>query len=221
MINNEKLQQDVQNAIKWEPILKDVFIGVIVNEEVVMLTGVVDSYVKKLQVENVTKKVHGVRAIVEKIIVKLPKELSKSDSEVAKSVLVTLDYNSFIPKNTITVIVEAGWVTLEGELPWNYHKEIAKNTIIYVSGVKGVTNNIIIKPTPHDKIEQEEVESAFIRSSIDSSDIKVKVSGTELILSGTVNSFYAKNEASRIAWNTPGILSVINEISIDYENSFS
>lgn len=221
MSNNAELQVDVQNAIKWEPILHDVSIGVIVNEGIVTLTGVVDSYIKKLEAEDATKNVHGVKAIVEKITVKLPGTLMRSDAEVAQSVLVALDANDLIPKNTLTVKVEAGWVTLGGQLPWNYHKEIAKNTVIYVAGVQGVTNNIVLTSTPHDRIEQGQVERAFIRNAIDATDIKVQVSGTVLTLSGTVNSFLAKKEASRIAWNTPGILTVINEIAVDYEYAFS
>jgi osmotically-inducible protein OsmY len=93
--------------------------------------------------------------------------------------------------------------------------------VIYVAGVQGVTNNIVLTSTPHDRIEQGEVERAFVRNAIDATDIKVQVSGTVLTLSGTVNSFLAKKEASRIAWNTPGILTVINEIAVDYEYAFS
>ena len=108
-------------------------------------------------------------------------------------------------------------MTLEGELPWNYQKEEAKGCVNYLRGVKGVTNNIVIKAETHDTIEQKEVENALHRSlSVNDSDIKVKVLGTKVTLSGTVNSWYQKEEAARIAWKTPGIWSVVNDLAVDY-----
>jgi osmotically-inducible protein OsmY len=113
--------------------------------------------------------------------------------------------------------VEDGWVTLEGELAWNYQKEAAKSAVHYLTGVKGVTNNIKIKSETHDAIEKHDVENAIGRSwSIDDSDINVSVSGTTVTLSGMVGSWYEKEEAARIAWNTPGIWHVKNELVVDY-----
>ena len=72
-------------------------------------------------------------------------------------------------------------------------------------GVKGVTNNIQIKSEIHDKIEQQDVENAIARSwSINDNDIRVKVAGKTVSLIGTVTSWYQKEEAGRIAWNTSG-----------------
>lgn len=221
MKNNAELQIDVQNAIKWEPLLNAAEIGVTVKDGIVSLTGTVDSYVKKMEAENATRNVSGVVAIVENIKVKFPNTWSKSDIEIANEVLGALKSNWLIPKDTVTIKVEDGWVTLGGQLPWNYHKEIAKNAIVFLEGVKGVTNNITIKATSHDAIEQKDVENALRRSAIDDSEISVKVSGTTVTLSGTVNSLYQKQEAARIAWNTPGILTVINELAVDYEYAFS
>ena len=106
-------------------------------------------------------------------------------------------------------------------MPWNYQKEAAKSAVNYLTGVKGVTNNIKIKSDIHDAIEKEDVVDAIARSwSIDDSDISVSVSGTSVTLTGTVNSWYQKEEAGRIAWKTPGIWSVKNELAVDYEYAF-
>jgi osmotically-inducible protein OsmY len=145
MKTNQELQTDVQNAIKWEPLLNAEEIGVTAKDGVVSLTGVVDSYLKKLEAENAAKKVIGVKALVEKIEVKFPSAWSKSNVEIANEVLTALKLNWSVPKDKVTVKVEDGWVTLEGELPWNYQKKAAKSAIIYLAGVKGVTNNIKIK----------------------------------------------------------------------------
>ncbi|UZJ64418.1 BON domain-containing protein [Sphingobacterium sp. KU25419] len=111
---------------------------------------------------------------------------------------------------------------MEGELPWNYQKEAAKNAVHYLMGVKGVTNNIKIKSEIHDAIEKKDVEDAIHRSwLVDDSDINVSVSGRTVTLTGTVRSWYQRDEAARIAWKTSGIWHVINELEVDYEYDFS
>jgi len=217
MKNNSELQTDVQNALKWEPLLKAAEIGVIVKEGIVTLTGEVDSYAKKLQAENATKRVIGVKALIEKIEVKFPNAWSKTNSEIATEVVNALRANYSFPDDKVTVKVEDGWVTLEGELPWNYQKEEAKACVNYLVGVKGVTNNITIKAESHDTIEKKAIEKALAVSlSVNDNDINVYVSGTKVTLTGTVNSWYQKEEAERIAWKTPGIWNVENELAVDY-----
>ncbi len=175
-----------------------------------------------MEAECATKKVIGVKALVEKIEVKFPSSWAKTNAEIANEVLAALKANHSLPKNNVLVKVEDGWVTLEGELPWNYQRETVKNAVNYLMGVKGVTNNIKIKSESHDTIEKKMVEAAIARNwSVDDNDIKVTVSNTTVTLSGTVNSWYPKEEAERIAWNTPGIAHVKNELTVDYEYAFS
>lgn len=222
MKTNEELQSDVQKAIKWEPLLNAAEIGVTAKDGIVSLSGVVDSYAKKLEAENAAKRVVGVKAVVEKIKVNYPSSWKKTNSEIANEVLTALKLNFSVPKDKITVHVEDGWVTLDGELPWNYQKEAAKSAVNYLLGVKGVTNNIIIKPESQNVIEKKDVENAIRRSwSVDDSDIGVSVSGTTVTLKGTVHSWYQRDEADRIAWKTPGIWYVKNEITVDYKYSYS
>ncbi len=222
MKTNSELQTDVQNAIKWEPLLNAAEIGVTAKDGVVSLTGVVDSYAKKMEAENAAKKVIGVKALVEKIEVKFPSAWTKTNAEIANEVLSGLKSSWSIPNDKVTVKVEDGWVTLDGELPWNFQKEDAKSAVTYLTGVKGVINNIKIKSETHDKIEQKDVEDAIGRSwSIDDNDICVKVSDTTVTLTGTVPSWYQKDEASRIAWKTPGIWHVKNELAVDYYHAYN
>lgn len=221
MKTNSELQKDVQDAIKWEPLLNAAEIGVTVKDGVVSLTGIVDCYAKKIEAENAAKKVVGVKALVENIKIKFPNSWLKTDAEVANEVLAALKSNLMIPDERLKVSVEDGWVTLEGNLPWNYQRVAAKNAVHLLMGVKGVTNNIKIKSERHDAIEQIDVENALARSlSLDARDIKVEVKGTTVTLMGTVNSWYQKEEAARIAWNTPGIWFVNNELAVDYEYAF-
>ncbi len=138
MKNNAELQTDVQNAIQWEPLLNAAEIGVTAKNGVVSLTGVVDSYAKKVEAENAAKRVIGVTAIVEQIEVRFPNSWSKTDAEIAIEVIAALRSNWSLPKDKVRVTVEDSWVTLEGELPWNYQKVAAKKAVNYLEGVKGV-----------------------------------------------------------------------------------
>lgn len=218
MKNNETLQQDVEDAIKWEPALQAAEIGVIVKNGVVTLTGTVDSYTKKLEAEHAARNVAGVQAVVQKIEVKLTSTAVKTDEEIAASALNALKNNWSVPDRDIRVKVEKGWLYLEGTLKWNYQIDAAVRSVEDLTGVKGVINNLTIKTDSHDKVEQKRVEDALKRHwSIDADNIRVKVSGTKVTLTGTVGSLYEKREAGRIAWKTPGVYNVENKLDVEYD----
>ncbi len=218
MKQNEDLQKDVQNAIKWEPLLNAAEIGVVVKDGIVTLTGTVDSYSKKKEAEDAAKSVSGVTAVVEKIEISFPNGFTKTDSEIATSVVNALKWNLEVPAEKIKVVVQNGWVTMEGELEWNYQKDEAKSSVKYLAGVKGVSNLISIRSETNDRIEKENIVSAFSRNwSVDDQDIRVSVTGNKVTLNGVVDSLFQKDEAARIAWNAPGVWSVDNELVIEYD----
>jgi osmotically-inducible protein OsmY len=218
MRSNSDLQKNVQDAIKWEPLLNAAEIGVTVKDGVVTLTGVVDSYSKKMEAEAAAKNVAGVKAVVEKIEIKYSTTWSKKDdNEIANEVLNAFKWNWQVPSDKLKVKVEKGWVTLEGELNWNYQREAAKDAIKNLLGVTGVTNSIKIKSETHDAIEKMDIENALTRNwSVNDQDIRVKVEGSKVTLEGLVNSPYQKEEAERIAWNAPGVWTVDNLLSVEY-----
>ncbi|HBX49652.1 MAG TPA: ornithine aminotransferase [Bacteroidales bacterium] len=218
MKTNEDLQKDVQDAIKWEPLLNAAEIGVIAKDGVVTLSGVVDSYMKKTEAETAAKNVAGVKAVVEKIEIRFDGMGKKDDSEVAKEILSAFKWAWSVPTDKVKVKVEDGWVTLEGELQWNYQRDAAKKSIQYLHGVRGVTNHITIKSEAKEAIQTLDIERALGRNwSINSKNIHVRVSDKTVTLSGTVHSSYQKDEAGRIAWNAPGVWIVNNELEIVYD----
>jgi osmotically-inducible protein OsmY len=217
MKTNETLQKDVQDAIKWEPLLNAAEIGVTAKDGIITLTGTVDSFAKKSEAEDAAKKVRGVKAVVEKIEIRYNGMGKKDDNDIANEILQTLKWHGTVPDNIIKVKVEEGWVTLGGELPWNYQREAAKKLVSGIMGVRFVTNNITIKSETHDRIEKADIERALARNgSIDENKIRVNVLGNRVTLNGTVQSWYDRDEAARIAWNAPGVLSVDNELAIEY-----
>jgi len=204
------------DAIRWEPVLRATKIIVDVKDGIVTLTGHVNNFPQKLEVEQVVKRIAGVKAIVEKIDVQHEEGWKVLDDEdIATAVLQTLEWNWKIPKERIKVKVEDGWVYLEGELLWNYQKLEAVQAILRIEGIKGVTNNIVLHSSEQDTIEKKSIEQQIQQSwALQSCHVDVNVIGTNVSLIGTVGSIYQKEEAGRIAWNTPGIWSMENKLII-------
>lgn len=218
MKTNEELQKDVQEAIKWEPLLHAAEIGVTAKDGVVTLSGIVDGYYKKKEAETAAKNVAGVKAVVEEIEIRYPSTFSKTDNEIADEVLKALKDSWSVPDDALKIKVEDGWVTLEGELTWNFQKQDAKTAISHLPGVKGVSNEIKIKSEVKDIIEKKDIEKALARSSsLDIKDITVKVNGSNVTLTGLVDSVYQRDQAEKIVWKTPGIGSVNNELVVEYD----
>jgi len=214
MKSNEVLQKKVQEAIAWEPMLDAASIGVTVKDGVVTLTGTVDNYVKKMEAENAAKKVSGVKAVVEKIEIDY-NHATRTDEDIAKDAIESLKWNVSVPDDKLKIVVSKGWVYLQGVVDWNYQKHSAKKAIENIPGVKGVVNSINIKSVESDKIEKRAIESAIHRnSSLSDKDIEVEVSGNVVTLTGTVTAHFQKEEAERIAWNSPGVWTVNNQLLV-------
>lgn len=221
MKSNEQLQQDVMEALKWEPQLNATEIGVIVHDGIVSLTGTVDNYNKKIAAESAVKEVSGVKAVVEKIEVRYPSALTKTDDQIAADVIKSLQNYWNVPDERIKVKVEHAWVTLTGDVTWNYQKDAAKRAIENIPGVKGVSNNILIRSQYVNALEKSVIEKALRRHwSINADDIHVAVNENRVTLTGKVNSLFQKEEAEKIAWKTPGVVFVDNNLVIDYKYDY-
>jgi osmotically-inducible protein OsmY len=218
METNEELQKKVLEAINWEPLLSGAEIGVLVIDGIVTLTGSVNSYVKKEEVEKAAKNVLGVKAVVEKIEVVLNYKVHKSDNEIAQEIINTFKWHWDIPNERVQVKVENGWVYLSGSLEWNYQKEAAKKAVRVLIGVKGIVNNIMIISLSKDRINKRDIEDAIERNRIiGNTAITVEVLDNSVTLKGTVESWFEKNEASRIAWKAPGVLEVKNNLQVSLD----
>ncbi|AMR30028.1 ornithine aminotransferase [Mucilaginibacter sp. PAMC 26640] len=219
MKTNQELAKDVQDAIQWEPLLKHTKIGATAFDGVITLTGNVDGYLKKSKAEETAKGVTGVKAVVEEIEIIFQNAGNKTDGEIAVEAINALKNNGQIPQDRIKVKVENGWVTLEGNLPWNYQKDAARDVVRHLPGVKVFTNDIRIQPENEDELEQEAIQRALRRSAaMEDQDIQVYVTGNKVTLNGVVNSLYQQDEASRIAWKAPGVTTVDNELAIDFRD---
>ena len=219
MKTDTQLQNDVMAELKLEPSLSAAQIGVSVKDGVVTLTGTVNGYAKKSEAEDAAKRVSGAKAVVEKIEVKYPSDWAKNDdNDIAVEIINAFKWNWEIPSAKVKVRVEKGWVTLEGELEWKFQSDAAGKAVKNLLGVTGVSNNTTIKSQTDDVIEKVDIESALERNStVSSQDIEVKVSGHKATLTGTVDSWFQKDEASRVAWKAPGVWAVQNDLLVEYD----
>jgi osmotically-inducible protein OsmY len=211
---DEEIQKDVLAELKWDAQVQPNEIGVAVKDGVVTLTGWVDSYLKKWAAEDAAHRISGVRAVANEIEVKLATE--RTDVDIAAAVVRALEWDSSVPADRVKVTVSKGWVTLRGEVEWQYQKEDAERIVRRLSGVKGVSNLITIKPSVTPLELKEKIEDALVRNAeIDADRITVEVQGGRAILKGTVRSWAEREAAERAAWSAPGITSVDNRIRLE------
>lgn len=222
MKTDYEIQQDVMNQLKWDPFLKSSEIGVAVKDGIVTLSGHVDIYSKKIEAERAAKKVSGVRAVAEDIVVGMTPEFRKTDAEIAAAVLDALKWNSSVDEKQIRVKVEDGVVTLEGEVEWEYQRMSAKNAVVHLTGVKSVINTILLKTKATPKDIQQKITAAFHRAAnVDAEKVVVEVNGNKAILRGSVRSFAEKDDAEEAAWSAPGISLVENNLTVTPQEEYA
>ena len=215
MTDND-IQKDIFAELNTEPNLRDDDIAAGVRDGVVTLAGFVDSYADKWRAERVVSKVRGVKAVVNDVEVKLPSHARRPDPELARAAVNALQWNILVPHDKIQIIVEDGWITLKGEVPWFYQREEAERAVRNLAGVKGVSNliTVAVSPTPTD-VKQRITESLRRAAQFDADRITVEVQDHRAILRGTVRSYTEMLDAERAARKAPGITEVENHLTVD------
>ena len=146
MRSDKQLHQDVVEALEWEPSIRHDDIAVGVKDGVVTLSGSVDSFAEKVKAERIVEKMSGVKVLAEQLKVRIPGASQRSDTDIAHAVVNAFRWNIEVPDTHVKAKVENGWVTLEGDVEWYYQRVAADNAIRYLTGVRGVTNLIKVKP---------------------------------------------------------------------------
>jgi len=215
MKSDMQLRDEVQAELAWEPSIDASQVGVIAKSGIVTLTGRLNSYAQKAIIEDVVWRVGGVKAIALELDVALPPDQARNDGDIALAIENAMQWHVSVPERNIRVKVEKGWVTLSGEVDWDFQRQAAADAVRPLSGVRGLSNQLTLKPraTPSDIGER--VTAALQRhAQREARQIWASVSGSTVTLHGHVDAWSDRVEAQAAAWAAPGVTRVINEITI-------
>ena len=217
MKTDEQLRADVLEELGWEPRVDAAHIGVTAKDGVVTLLGHVASFPEKYAAERAARRVRGVRAIAQEIEVHLPTHKKRADDEIAERALKILEWDSSVPSDRIQVKVERGYVTLTGEVDWNYQKAEVERVIRKLSGVTGIRNAIAVSPKVAEADVRTRIRKALERdATLEASAITATIVGSTVVLTGKVHGFAERDAAERAAWSAPGVTKVEDHITVGF-----
>lgn len=217
MKSDTQVQSDVMAELQWEPSVNAAHIGVEVKDGIVTLAGHVSSWAEKYHAEHAAQRVSGVRALAVEMDVSLPGISKRTDTDIAKSAKNALQWTTFAPNDAIKVKVELGIVTLSGELDWDYQRLAAAWAVRYLLGVTGVVNQITLKQAASSTAIRSDIEAALKRRAHDDAQkVGVTVSGGDVTLTGSVHSMDERDLARGAAWRSPGVRTVVDDLTISY-----
>lgn len=215
MKSDVHLQRDVMDELNWEPSLEAAQIGSTVKEGVVTLTGHVPVYTEKHTAEDAAKRVHGVRAVANEIEVRPSGVHVRDDEDIASAAVHALQWDAKVPDEDVQVVVEDGWLTVEGTVEEQFQKVAIDRVVRHLAGVRGVTNSVTATPRELLSEIKSRIEAAFSRSAtLNSRKLEVVMDGPTVILSGDVHSHNELEEAERTAWSASGVVRVQNCVTI-------
>ena len=215
MIDDSKLRRDVEAELEWDPRFDARQIGVAVKNGAVALTGHLSSFTQRCAAEEAAKSVAGVRALANDIVVELPFDVARSDADIAESALFALNSNASVPASEVRAIVRDGWVTLEGHVSMWFERIAAQGAVAHLRGIKGVINDIVIRPDVSTTDVRTHIEEAFRRSAqINGGKIRVAAHEGVVTLEGEVQSWAERNQAEVAAWQARGVSRVIDKLHV-------
>lgn len=217
MGGDTQLKKHVEDELRWQPTVDEASIGVSVKDAIVTLTGHARTYAEKIAAERAVMRIKGVKALASELQVSLPGAHERTDEDIARAALNVLGWNAVVPKDAVKVQVTRGWVTLSGVVEWSYQKHNAEREISRLMGVKGVINEIEVKPsrTPASAEIKTGIEAALKRSAeVEARRIQVEIQGPTVVLTGTVSSWPERYAAERAAWAAAGVSKVENRLLI-------
>ncbi len=216
MNDDRQLQRDVLKELAADPSVNAEKIGVSVNGGIVSLSGKVGSFYEKWQAEKAVQRVLGVMGLAVDLEVNIASDHQRTDEDIARSAQTVLGWNAAIPKDSVKVMVENGWVTLRGELGWNYQREIAEKVVRELIGVKGVTDQIDLKPHVSGVHVKDQIDEALRRQAvIDAKKGSVNVEGGKVTLEGTVSNWAERDVIKHAVWSTAGVQVLVDNMQYD------
>lgn len=216
MKTDDQIQKSVMDELQWDPILNAAEIAVAVKDGIVTLSGSVYSYSRKLAAENAAKRVKNVRAVTAiDLKVKVPEDEKRMDADIAAAATEAFKWNSFVPEDAMVLSVEDGWITIEGEVEWQFQRESAYSAVKNLLGVRGIRNHLKIRPKVTAILIKDIIRKSLERSAaIEATAINTTIEGGRIILEGKVRSWVEWREVEKAVWATPGVLEVKNNLIV-------
>jgi osmotically-inducible protein OsmY len=206
------VRDSVMRELAWDPQLDATMIGVTAKDGIVTLSGYVDTYAARLAAERAARRVYGVKAVANELAVKLAE--ARIDPDIAKDALQALANRIDTPRG-ITVTVRDGHIALAGTVEWMYQRAAAERAVKYLRGVRGVFNNIVVKPVVSpEEVQTRIVEALHRHADIDARRVHVAAEGGKVTLTGFVRSWAEKDQVEKAAWTAPGVLAVNDRLAI-------
>lgn len=215
-MSDKQLRQDILDEFEFDPSFNAAHIGVVVDKNVVSLTGHVESYAEKLAVLRSARRVKGVQAIADEIEVRFPNQPKTADDQIAQRATAILKWNAVVSNLPIDVVVHNGWITLSGRVNWYFERRAAENGVRKLSGVRGITNSIIVQPQVDAENIKEKIEAALKRhAEVEANGIRISVKGGDhVVLEGKVGNWDERRAVENAAWSAPGVAAVDDRLSI-------
>ncbi|MEU7929326.1 BON domain-containing protein [Micromonospora sp. NPDC049107] len=213
--DDQRIQRDVLAELAWDPQVLPNEIGVTVDRGVVTLTGYVDGAARGWAATRCAQRVRGVRAVANEIEVRLPGTPGRTDGDIALAASRALEWDSFVPAERLDVSVANGWLMLRGEVEFGWQRRAAEGELRRLDGVRGVTNLVEVRPStpPPDERTRQDVQRALART-LGGERVTVEVDGDTLVLAGVVRSWWERDQVERVAWSTPGVRVVHDQLLV-------
>jgi osmotically-inducible protein OsmY len=213
--SDSQLKKDVESELEWDAAVNANSIGVAVKDGVVTLTGHLDSFAEKYAAERAAQRVLGIKGLAVELDVRLGTSAKRTDADIAIAAESALRWHALVPEDRVKVMVEKGWLTLSGEVDWDYQRNYAMKAVRPLTGVLGVTNSLTVKPQVTPANIKQRIQGALERQADrEAKNIEVVVSGHTATLKGQVRSWAERTAAQGAAWSAPGITSVVNELRV-------
>lgn len=215
--NGQDIRKEVLQELKWDTRVGDASVEVEVNKGVVTLVGAVDSYAKKVAAQEAAHRVRGVLDVVNEIHIRMPSSRERTDMEIAEAVRRALEWDVLLPHDEIEMTVSEGWVTLEGKVPYLADREQAARLIRNLTGVRGITNKLVVTTTEQTSQEiRKSIEDALERRAIREADsIHIEITEGVACLTGRVHNWNEKQAVLGAASHAPGVKKVEDHLQIN------
>jgi osmotically-inducible protein OsmY len=215
MKTDAQLKKDVEAELSWDPAVDATSIGVAVKDGIVTLTGHIRTFAEKHAAVRVLRRVAGVKAIALELDVRLSPSHKRSDTDIAAAIKSALTWSAVVPQDKVVATVENGWVTLRGEVEWEFQRRGVEKVVRPLLGVVGISNEMIIRPKASVTDVKTRIANALKRQiEREIGNLQIDVDGSKVTLRGTVHSWQERDAVQGAAYSAPGVGVVLDELRI-------